>query len=242
LNKKDKYADEATEIKEMKSDSIVFDGRNSNDIEKFLSQFGFKLTKNANGKISTKINGKDVTIFKDDEVVIDNKKIQINPPSYVARRRQSEETTEIKERKFDLGAGHLGNGITVWNRAKEVGGDYEKIAHIASNRKITWYLKNPPKEVIDYVEKIAKGKNPSVSTTQKDQKVFDEAIGPEEKIKKIRDIVKQKQYSKVDGVTVDLTTASLIIQIYDALNDVNKNKFSSLPIKRMIDTAYKLTK
>ena len=66
----------------------------------------------------------------------------------------------ILERKFDLGSGTLGNGISVWNRAKEVHGDYEKIAHIDRNRKITYYIKNPPREVKKYVEGIAKGKNP----------------------------------------------------------------------------------
>lgn len=81
----------------------------------------------------------------------------------------------ILERKFDLGSGHMGNGITVWNRAKEVHGDYETIAHIDANRKISWRIKNPPKKVKDYVEGIAKGKNPNVSTTQS-QKVFKEDV------------------------------------------------------------------
>ena len=81
----------------------------------------------------------------------------------------------LKEgRKFDLSSGHLGNGITVWDRAKEEHGDYEKIAHIDADRKIKWYLKNPPADVIKYVEDIAKGKNPSISATQPDQKVFRE--------------------------------------------------------------------
>jgi len=82
----------------------------------------------------------------------------------------------LEERKFDLGSGHLGNGISVYNKAKDVRGDYEKIAHIDANRKITWMLKNPPKEVTDYVNKIASGKNPSVSTSQKDKKVFKESF------------------------------------------------------------------
>jgi len=47
---------------------------------------------------------------------------------------------EKSARKFDLGAGHLGNGVTVWNRAREVDGDYEKIAHIGPDRKITWWI------------------------------------------------------------------------------------------------------
>jgi len=79
------------------------------------------------------------------------------------------------KKKFDLGCGHLGNGITVWNRAKEIHGDYEKVAHIDSNRKITWRIKNPPQNVIDYVDEITKS-NPSVSETQPYNKVFKESI------------------------------------------------------------------
>src|SRR5210317_769555 len=81
----------------------------------------------------------------------------------------------VLERKFDLGSGSLGNGIVVWNRAKEVHGDYEKVAHIDRNRKVKYYIKNPPKQVKDYVEKIAKGKNPSISISQPDMKTFNEA-------------------------------------------------------------------
>jgi hypothetical protein len=75
-------------------------------------------------------------------------------------------------RKFDLGAGHLGNGVTVWNKAKEVHGDYETIAHISHDRKISWKLKNPPKEVVEYVESIAEGPNFSASTSQPHMLVF----------------------------------------------------------------------
>lgn len=31
---------------------------------------------------------------------------------------------------YDLGFGCLGNGTTVWNRMREIGGDYETVAHI----------------------------------------------------------------------------------------------------------------
>jgi len=84
----------------------------------------------------------------------------------------TENKEKTQERKFDLGAGHLGNGITVWNRAREVHGDYEKIAHIDSNRKVSWYIDNPPREVVDYVQAIVDGNNPSVSTSQPYKKVF----------------------------------------------------------------------
>ena len=84
------------------------------------------------------------------------------------------QSSVLNERKFDLGSGTMGNGVVVWNRAKEVSGDYEKIAHIDSNRKVTYYIKNPPKQVKDYVEKIAKGKNFAASATQPNMKVFKE--------------------------------------------------------------------
>ena len=60
--------------------------------------------------------------------------------------------------------GHLGNGITVWDKDKKEHGDYKKVAHIAENREIVWYTSNfdIKKEVTIY----AKTANPIVSTTQ----------------------------------------------------------------------------
>jgi len=84
------------------------------------------------------------------------------------------EESVLGERKFDLGSGTMGNGVVIWNRAKEVHGDYEKVAHIDQNRKVKYYIKNPPKQVKDYVEKIAKGKNFAASTSQPHMKVFKE--------------------------------------------------------------------
>ncbi len=48
----------------------------------------------------------------------------------------------MKKRKFELFMGHLGNGITVCNKAVEENGDYKSVAHIAECGKITWYV-NP---------------------------------------------------------------------------------------------------
>lgn len=88
--------------------------------------------------------------------------------------RQRYQKFNFEERTFELGAGHFGNGISVYNRAREVHGDYEKIAHIDRQRKVTWYIQNPLKEVQDYVDSIVKGPNVSASATQDWMKVFDE--------------------------------------------------------------------
>lgn len=58
--------------------------------------------------------------------------------------------------KYDLGYGKLGNGVTVYNRAKEEGGDYMRVAHIAADGKITYRDKKMPASVKAKIEKAAK--------------------------------------------------------------------------------------
>lgn len=56
---------------------------------------------------------------------------------------------------FKLGFGCLGAGLTVWNEARMVSGDYPKVAHIKKDGSIQWYIKRIPQEVRDQVEKEA---------------------------------------------------------------------------------------
>jgi hypothetical protein len=67
------------------------------------------------------------------------------------------------------------------------------------------------------------------------------ASSANERINAIRRVVERKQYAKIDGQMADLFTCSLICQVYDALNDVNKIKFSSVPYSKMAHIAFKLT-
>lgn len=62
------------------------------------------------------------------------------------------------------------------------------------------------------------------------------------RINAIRAIVTEKQYAKVDGVMLDLFTASLIIQIYDAISAENQAKYRNMHTRKMADIAYKLAK
>jgi len=55
-----------------------------------------------------------------------------------------------------------------------------------------------------------------------------------------RAICAKKQYAKVNGVMVDLFSASAIVKVHDALNEANKLKFNALPIGRMASVAFKL--
>ena len=61
------------------------------------------------------------------------------------------------------------------------------------------------------------------------------------KVKAIRDVI-TNGYAKVNGVMVDIFSASAIIQVYDALGEANKEKYKKLAIHRMADVAFKLCK
>jgi hypothetical protein len=63
-----------------------------------------------------------------------------------------------------------------------------------------------------------------------------------ETIDQLRWIVDNWQAHKIDGVFVDGTTASLVVQVYDALSPQNRAKYGQEPIERMVDIAWKLTR
>ena len=61
-------------------------------------------------------------------------------------------------------------------------------------------------------------------------------------IDQLRDIVKNKQAKKVNGVMVDMFTASAITQIYDKVNDQNKKRMDGMTVPALADIAYKMMK
>ena len=75
------------------------------------------------------------------------------------------------EKAYDLGYGHLGNGLTVWNRLEEEHGDYKTVAHIAPDRTVQFYDEEMPQKVRDEIQRIADTSEMTVSATQ-DAPVF----------------------------------------------------------------------
>jgi hypothetical protein len=72
------------------------------------------------------------------------------------------EAEVVKEaKKYDVGAGYMGNGLTIWNRAEEEHGDYRIIAHIDPYGKISIRDKEIPPDVMkmikDWAEAMKKG-------------------------------------------------------------------------------------
>ena len=73
--------------------------------------------------------------------------------------------------RYDLGYGHMGNGLTVWNRLEEEHGDYKTVAHIAPDRTVTFYDADMPEEIREKIQKVAAATEMSISATQ-DTPVF----------------------------------------------------------------------
>ncbi len=57
-------------------------------------------------------------------------------------------------KKYELGFGELGNGVTVWNRLEEVNHDYKTVAHISEEGEVTYY-EDMPDEVKTRIERQA---------------------------------------------------------------------------------------
>ena len=85
-------------------------------------------------------------------------KVQENPLNdhlKVANKQSEEKAVEV-----DIGMGYLGNGLTVWNRAVEVNGDYQNIAHISPEGEITFYVQDLPQSVVERIEQAAEREKP----------------------------------------------------------------------------------
>lgn len=104
--------------------------------------------------------------------------------------------------QYELGFGHLGNGITVWNSANEVHGDYQTVAHISADREITFYDKNMPESVVQQIRDFAEKETPPMSATQHSP-VFNTVSDVRDKEKKpVRDACIADFYDAVGGVGI----------------------------------------
>lgn len=60
------------------------------------------------------------------------------------------------------------------------------------------------------------------------------------RIEQLREIVTEQSCMKIDGVLVDLFSASAAVKVYDALNEKNRASFISLPLTKMMTVTWKL--
>ena len=92
-----------------------------------------------------------------------------------AEHKEPVAPTTSQAKAYDLGYGHMGNGLTVWNRLEEDHGDYKTVAHIGPDRTVTIYDEEMPQAVRDEIKRIADTSEMTISATQ-DAPVF--AVSP----------------------------------------------------------------
>jgi hypothetical protein len=63
------------------------------------------------------------------------------------------DSVDESAKKYDIGMGYKGNGLTIWNRAEEEHGDYKTIAHVSDDGVVKFYDKNLPPAIKRRIEK-----------------------------------------------------------------------------------------
>ncbi len=128
-------------------------------------------------------------------------------------------TEGTKIDKYDIGVGHLGNGLTVWDRNREKNGDYMTIAHIGETGKITWRDKKLTPKVKKFIE-------------EKSKELIKMNIG--ESMKSTRDL-----YKVIDIKTGDIIDEGLPKKIAQKLS-TKKQDWISYPDNKNIGESMKL--
>ena len=59
-------------------------------------------------------------------------------------------------------------------------------------------------------------------------------------MKKVRQVIKKKGMMNIDGMKLDLTTASMIASVYDQVNPTNKKRMDSLKLPQLINLTMKV--
>lgn len=60
------------------------------------------------------------------------------------------------------------------------------------------------------------------------------------KIEKFRSIVREKAAAEVDGIEVDLFSASAVVKVYDSISTKNKERFLQEPAQVMVWLAFSI--
>lgn len=124
----------------------------------------------------------------------------------IQEHQQATEPITNQDKQYELGFGHKGNGLTVWNKLQEENNDYVNIAHIDSNRNIDFYDKRMPDEIKEQIIKIAQTSNMTISYSQDTHVFITPPIKEQEKAYKLDFVPDGKnflnvyaRYNKING-------------------------------------------
>ena len=114
----------------------------------------------------------------------------------------------------------------------------KKVSAIFKDKKnANKFNRNKPADIKKLLQLAKKTKYPKAI----DESV-NEAVEPRGNIKKVLDVAKNKQAKKIGGTLVDLTTAGMMTQVWDKVNDSSKEKMNRMNTKQLINLILKLWK
>ena len=112
----------------------------------------------------------------------------------------------------------------------------KKVSAIFKDKKnANKFNRNKPADIKKLLQLAKKTKYPKAI----DESV-NEAVEPTGNIKKVLDVAKNKQAKKIGGTLVDLTTSSMMTQVWDKVNDSSKEKMNKMNTKQLINLILKL--
>ncbi|MBR0312319.1 MAG: hypothetical protein IJQ98_08010, partial [Oscillospiraceae bacterium] len=113
------------------------------------------------------------------------------------------------EKKYSLGYGYFGNGLTVWNSLEYEHGDYKTIAHIDADRTVKFYDENLPEIIKEKIRHAAATSEATISATQ-DTPIFNvppltpeqvrEKPAPEQSIQDQSEPEQSEAFTTPDGI------------------------------------------
>ena len=77
---------------------------------------------------------------------------------------------------------------------------------------------------------------------RKISKAMQKGIEPQGNIKKVLDVAKNQQSKKIGGTLVDLTTANLMTQVWNKVNDSSKEKMNKMNAKQLTNLILRIWK
>jgi hypothetical protein len=153
---------------------------------------------------------------KVDENMINEAKYKQTYKSITARDKDS-------RRIWGSQIGHPRVKVTSWSEVEK------------SGRMKTAYIEiEGDKDWVDAYKKIAfSGKGNFTDVVKSLKESVNEAIEPSGIMAKINKIVQDKQAAKIGGVLVDMFSAGIMMQIYNAVNDKNKEQMNKGNIRQV---------
>ena len=64
----------------------------------------------------------------------------------------------------------------------------------------------------------------------------------EKRIDKLRRIIKEGQYARINGVIVDVSTAKIMCIVWDNMDEKKRELFQKMDIRKLSDFCWSLTK